>query len=123
MVSSSPRLAECFGYTQVKFLFFVQDPNLARQLLAQAGYVNDVPAGDIYPNSDVETAVAAQNVDRDLVQAGIPAEAIPVSPVDLDSHFGSGATFGLPVLGVLAENTRPFDARMNEANHSKGSSV
>ena len=107
MASSSPRLAECFGYTQVKFLFFVQDPNLAHQLLAQAGYVNDVPAGDIYPDSDVETAVAAQNVDRDLVQAGIPAEAIPVSPVDLDSHFGSEAMFGLPVLWLARRSGLP----------------
>lgn len=110
IASSSPRLAECSGCcVQVKFLFFVQDPNLARQLLPQAGYVNNVPAEDIYPDGDVETAVAAQNVGCDLVPAGIPAEAIPVSPVDLDSHFGSGAMFGLPVLGVLAQNTRPFD--------------
>jgi ABC-type transport system substrate-binding protein len=105
-------LSERFRGAPVTFLFSFRgnvidtsgepwDPDLARRLLAEAGYGNGVPVEFMYPDGDVELAVVAQDVGRDLVQLGISVELVPVSPADMIDRFGVQATAGMPVLLLI----------------------
>jgi hypothetical protein len=102
-------LAERFGGAQVTFLFSFQgtvidvteepwDPNLARQLLAEARYASHVPAEFLYPRGDSEVGSVAYRMAADLVQVGVPAEVVLVSPADMVGYVSKKLAAGEPVL-------------------------
>jgi hypothetical protein len=101
-------LSDWFGGS-VTFLFSFQgnaidataepwDPNRARQLLEEGGYGEGVPAEFIYPDGDRELSYVARRMAEDLMQVGISAEVVPVSPADMGSYFDAQTMSGLPVL-------------------------
>jgi hypothetical protein len=77
------------------------DPDLARQLLAEAGYPDGVPAVFVFPDGDVELAGLAQDMALDLVEVGISAELVPVPRGDMGSYVGTLAMAGEPVLWLV----------------------
>jgi hypothetical protein len=102
-------LSDRFNGAPVTFLFSFQghvidataepwDPNRARQLLEEAGYGARVPAEFIYPDGDGALGAVARDMAEDLVQVGIHAEVVPVSPADMGSYFDTRTMSGLAVL-------------------------
>lgn len=107
-----PNLSDYFDGAQVTFLFSSLwsakdasgepwNPDLARQLLVEAGYADGVEAEFIYPDGDVELEGIAQDMIRDLLQVGISAEASPRPRADLDSYIRTLAAAGEPVLWLV----------------------
>jgi hypothetical protein len=105
-------LSDYFGGAQVTFMFSFQgevidpaaepwDPNLARQLLARAGYPEGAYAGFVYPDGDSELYSLAWGIADNLASVGFSAELTPVSPADIDGHVGVRLAAGEPVLWLV----------------------
>ena len=77
------------------------DPDLARQLLAQAGYQDGVRAQFLYPDGDAELAAIARDMVSDLAHGGISADLVAVPRSDLGAHTGTRAAAGEPVLWLV----------------------
>lgn len=78
-----------------------RDAELARELLAQAGYRDGLRAYLVYPDRDVELAEAAKYMARDLGLIGSSAEVVPVPRRDLDAKVATMAAAGEPVLWLV----------------------
>jgi hypothetical protein len=105
-------LSDDFGGAPVTFLFSLGgtvidvteepwDPNLARQLLAEAGYSEGANAELVYPLGDEELGSLAGSIGRNLANVGLSVSEVALPLSDIDAYIQGKLSSGESVFWLV----------------------